>query len=132
MAARADGDAEAAQAAWGWAGMAVTVERGPLEWGVAALTDATGWPSSCRVQVDPELETARTLTHEVGHCLGYYNVDPSQPDYWRDHSADPESLMYPFARPGQRVTADDMRVIWQTRQWYSRDWRRLVIPEVAR
>lgn len=105
----------AALGQWGFGGVLVTLVFAPLGWGIAASSDpGPRWPEACEIVIDPEKMTEFTILHEVGHCVGYFNVTlgvgPRQ-----DHSLDPRSVMN--ERPGPEITDADRLVVMSTRRW---------------
>lgn len=106
-----------AYALWGWSPQ-------PFDAQIVDLPSPTigrSYPqvdlSSCHIEVDtayinsPVL--AQILDHEVGHCLGYFDIY----GYGTNHSLDQDSLMYPSLLPGHSwtITNDDWLVILDSR-----------------
>lgn len=117
---------EAALAAWGFGGMLVILTYTTFGWGIAAQSvPVPGGDWACYIEADPEQMTERTILHEVGHCVGFFNVAPGV-----DHSSDPESVMYSLYRPGQVITAEDRMVVFRNTRWWMTE--HVIVPGVSR
>lgn len=107
-----------AMAAWGWAGMVISISFNP---GLPPGTGAVATPGGlgqCSIEFSTRIADPafgkQLMLHEVGHCTGVrYPADEQHPDDIY-HSRDPESIMW-IGGLGNGITMEDRL---SARQWW--------------